>query len=173
MDLDLVDAIRQAFGIQVALIVGGESVAILVALADKFDSGLKGEIVGTGDLKAKLSSVALGVDGKSEERKSETKDSELEQCAHGSGRRNLMLSVSGFEIGLRTGGAGGESIYGFTKCLHQPDKCGPPVGQDGAAIKRLRVAIADLQALRDNEGMGKPASPPQGVGTPVLSLGKE
>jgi hypothetical protein len=60
-------------------------VAILVALADKFDSGLKGEIVGTGDLKAKLSSVALGVDGKSEERKSETKDSELEQCAHGSG----------------------------------------------------------------------------------------
>jgi hypothetical protein len=26
----------------------------------------------------------------------------------------------------------------------------------------------DLHALRDREGMGKPAYPPQGVGTPVL-----
>ena len=33
---------------------------------------------------------------------------------------------------------------------------------------RQQILIADLHALRHREGMGKPAFPPQGVGTPVL-----
>jgi hypothetical protein len=31
--------------------------------------------------------------------------------------------------------------------------------------------IAELHALRHHEGMGKPAFPPQGAGTPVLFFG--
>jgi hypothetical protein len=82
LDLDLVDAVGQALGIEVALIVGSEGVAILVALADEFDRGFEREAVGVGDFEAEFSGVALR-----EERKSKEEDSEVEQGAHSVGWR--------------------------------------------------------------------------------------
>jgi hypothetical protein len=78
VNLDLIDAVGEALGIEVALAVGSEDVAILVALADKLDGSFKGKTVGAGDLEAELSRVALRVHRKSEERKSENEDAGVE-----------------------------------------------------------------------------------------------
>jgi hypothetical protein len=48
-DLDLVHAIGQAPGIQIALIIRSESMKILVALADELNCGLEAQPGGIGD----------------------------------------------------------------------------------------------------------------------------
>ena len=78
LDLKLVDSVRQALGVEVALIVGGEGMAILVALADEFNRGLEGEAVGIGDFEAKFSGVALGIGMRSEEQQSEKENADLD-----------------------------------------------------------------------------------------------
>src|ERR1700684_1282520 len=76
-DLDLVDSVGQAAGIEGALVVRGECVAIVVALADEFNRGFEGNAVGGGNFEAEFSGIALSVDRKSEERKGKNEDAEV------------------------------------------------------------------------------------------------
>jgi len=74
----LVDSVGQASGIEVALIIGGDGMAIVIALADEFNRGFEGKSIRAGDFEAEFAGVALGVERKSEERESEDEDAEVE-----------------------------------------------------------------------------------------------
>ncbi len=125
LDLELVDSVGQALGVEVALIVRSECVAILVALADEFNRGFEGEAVGIGDFEAKLSGVALGVDVKSEEQESEKENADLDECAHGFDEKEpLCYQFRWCGIELRKECCLGWSTWFFTNCLHRSDKCG-------------------------------------------------
>ena len=77
MDMNLVHAVGQAPGTQVALIIRGEGVAILIALAEQFDGSLDWQAVRAGNFQAKFSSVALRVDAKGE-RQNEQEEAEVD-----------------------------------------------------------------------------------------------
>ena len=66
LDLDLVDSVGQALGIQAALTISSESMAILVAFADESNRSFERETVGPGDFEAEFSGVALGFTRKGE-----------------------------------------------------------------------------------------------------------
>jgi hypothetical protein len=59
LDFELIDAIGQALHIQVALIVGRQSISVLIGLADDLHRGFHGKTGRIGDFKAQFSAIAL------------------------------------------------------------------------------------------------------------------
>jgi hypothetical protein len=49
LNLDLINSVGQALGVQVALLIRSECMAILVALADEFNRALQAQSSGIGD----------------------------------------------------------------------------------------------------------------------------
>jgi hypothetical protein len=78
MDLESVASERKIAGGELAGIVGGEGAVELEGVTGEIDGGFEGETIGAGDFEAKLSGVALGVDGNGE-RENEEQDAEVEQ----------------------------------------------------------------------------------------------
>jgi len=78
-DLEAIASEEQVAGGKLTGIVGGEGAVKLEGVAGEFDGGFQREAVGTEDLEAELSGVALGVERNSQERESEEQEAEVEQ----------------------------------------------------------------------------------------------
>ena len=59
LNFELIDAVGQALHIEVTLIVGRKSVAILIRLADDLNRGFHAETVRIGHSKAQFAAIAL------------------------------------------------------------------------------------------------------------------
>src|SRR5208283_825471 len=65
LDPDLIDSIREAPGVQVALIVRSECITVVVGLANKLDCALQAQSRGIGDGQTQFPGVSLRKHGKS------------------------------------------------------------------------------------------------------------
>ena len=70
-DLEAIASEEQVAGGKLTGLVGGEGAVKLNGVTGEFDGGFQWQAVGTEDLEAELSGVALGADSESQERQSE------------------------------------------------------------------------------------------------------